>query len=95
MHVHFEARNVESNIAYFYLSDFIDPMRVIPAFSDAVKSGQAGNGRGVGANKRVVADLANKVNKRDIQRYFGANQWQKFPECPSFPSRGSCQKSSM
>ena len=37
VHVHFESRKVEGDIAYFYLSDFLDPGRVMPAFGDAVR----------------------------------------------------------
>jgi carboxyl-terminal processing protease len=37
MHVHFEARTVDKDIAYFSLSSFIDPPRVMKAFGKAVQ----------------------------------------------------------
>jgi carboxyl-terminal processing protease len=37
LYVHFESRKVDNDIGYFYLSDFLDPMRVMPAFGDTVR----------------------------------------------------------
>jgi carboxyl-terminal processing protease len=37
VHVHFESRKVDGDVAYFSLSDFLDPARVMPAFGDAVQ----------------------------------------------------------
>jgi carboxyl-terminal processing protease len=44
VHVHFEARKVDDDIAYFYLSDFLDPMRVLPAFGDTIQKNQKAEG---------------------------------------------------
>jgi carboxyl-terminal processing protease len=44
LHVHFEARRVDSDIPYFYLSDFSDPMRVMPAFGDTVRKNLKADG---------------------------------------------------
>jgi carboxyl-terminal processing protease len=37
MYVRFEARKVDNDIPYFYLSDFFDPLRVMKAFGDTVQ----------------------------------------------------------
>jgi carboxyl-terminal processing protease len=37
VYVHFESRKVDKDITYFYLSDFLDPLRVMPAFADTVR----------------------------------------------------------
>jgi carboxyl-terminal processing protease len=44
LHVHFEARQVGGDLSYFYLSDFSDPMRVMPAFGDAVRKNLKADG---------------------------------------------------
>lgn len=37
LRVHFEARKLDNDIVYFALSDFLDPVRVMPAFGNTVK----------------------------------------------------------
>jgi carboxyl-terminal processing protease len=44
LYVHFESRKVDKDIAYFYLSDFLDPLRVMPAFADTVRKNQKAPG---------------------------------------------------
>jgi carboxyl-terminal processing protease len=44
VHVHFEARTMDNTISYFYLSEFLDPMRVMPAFGDAVRKNLKADG---------------------------------------------------
>jgi carboxyl-terminal processing protease len=36
-YVRFDARKVDGDIGYFYLSNFLDPVRVLPAFGDTVQ----------------------------------------------------------
>jgi carboxyl-terminal processing protease len=43
-YVHFEARKLEGGITYFYLSDFLDPLRVMPAFEDTVRKDRNAEG---------------------------------------------------
>src|SRR5207249_4802376 len=37
LHVHFEARKVDNDIAYFHLNTFFDPLRVLKAFGETVR----------------------------------------------------------
>jgi carboxyl-terminal processing protease len=43
-HVHFEARKVDNDIAYFALNSFLDPLRVLPAFGQTVQDNLKGAG---------------------------------------------------
>lgn len=42
--VHFEARTLDDNVGYFYLSSFLDPVRVMKAFGETVQANVKSDG---------------------------------------------------